>query len=50
MGESTVWKILKCHFINQWCILIWSTDPVVSQKASMPLEGVGRNVVRMIKC
>lgn len=50
MGESTVWKILKCHFINQWCILIWSTDLIVSQKASVLLDRVSRNVIRIIKC
>lgn len=50
MGDSTVWKILKCRSINKGCILIQSTDPVVSPKASMALEGVRRNAVRMIKC
>lgn len=50
MGESTVWKILKHHFLNQWCVLIWSTDPVISQRATASLEKVRKNVVRMIKC
>lgn len=50
MRERTIWKILKCHFINQWCIFVWSTDSAVSQKASMPREGVMKNMVRMIKC